>query len=237
MKKTVFVGKVNDQEFDNVQDYNACVQAMLDMGKDFQATSSTQVVEVPDEDTCKSECTCEQCTCGKDTSKKNLLPATKFLPAYEKRCDGGYIDEFISIEKDEDYEKYIDMVDEKLNKVYDEVVEAKPRNTPEQIEVYSNAVNCMVGILNKDYKKTSDALDSTEKKIEELEAELEPLYMQSNRLNRAKEVIHMYTEFYNAIQNVMSGKENSEEPESNVHNTIVTPRSFMDFLNEIFGNK
>ena len=38
MKKTVFVGKVNDQDFDNVQDYNACVQAMLDMGKEFQDT-------------------------------------------------------------------------------------------------------------------------------------------------------------------------------------------------------
>ena len=56
MKKTVFVGRVNDQEFDNVQDYNACVQAMMDMGKDFQATSSTQVVEVGDEDDCSTFC-------------------------------------------------------------------------------------------------------------------------------------------------------------------------------------
>lgn len=63
MKKTVFVGRVNDQEFDNVQDYNACVQAMMDMGKAFQATSSTQVVEVPEDD---CECTCS----GKDECSK-----------------------------------------------------------------------------------------------------------------------------------------------------------------------
>ena len=87
MKKTVFVGKVNDQEFDNVQDYNACVQAMLDMGKDFQATSSTQVVETPDE----GQCHCNQCTCGKEDPQKSLKPVTSMLPAYEDKDGGKYI--------------------------------------------------------------------------------------------------------------------------------------------------
>lgn len=48
MKKTVFEGKVNGQVFDNVNDYNACVQAMIDMDVDYVATCSTEVVDEPE---------------------------------------------------------------------------------------------------------------------------------------------------------------------------------------------
>lgn len=54
MKKTKFKGTVNGHEFDNVNDYNACVQAMIDMGVDYVATCSTEVVDEP-EDTPKLE--------------------------------------------------------------------------------------------------------------------------------------------------------------------------------------
>lgn len=49
MKKTKFKGVVNGHEFDNVNDYNACVQAMIDMGVDYVATSSTEVVDEPED--------------------------------------------------------------------------------------------------------------------------------------------------------------------------------------------
>ena len=48
MKKTKFKGVVNGQEFDNVNDYNACVQAMIDMDVDYIATSSIEVVDEPE---------------------------------------------------------------------------------------------------------------------------------------------------------------------------------------------
>ena len=59
MKKTVFEGKVNGQVFDNVNDYNACLQAMLDMGKDVEASSSTKIVECDCECGCDSKCECD----------------------------------------------------------------------------------------------------------------------------------------------------------------------------------
>lgn len=48
MKKTKFKGVVNGHEFDNVNDYNACVQAMMDMGVDYVATCSTEVIDEPE---------------------------------------------------------------------------------------------------------------------------------------------------------------------------------------------
>lgn len=49
MKKTKFKGVVNGHEFDNVNDYNACVQAMIDMDVDYVATCSTEVVDEPED--------------------------------------------------------------------------------------------------------------------------------------------------------------------------------------------
>lgn len=201
MKKTVFVGRVNDQEFDNVQDYNACVQAMMDMGKDFQATSSTQVVEVPEDD---CECTCsgkdECCKCNR--TEKPLKPVTSMLPAYESRKEGKYIDEFIHLDEDK-YDEAMDNLDTNLNNVYDRVVECIPRNTQEQLEVYAGAVKEMKCVLESDMEKTNKSLEPINIRIDELEAELKDLYDQSEKLTRAVDVIGTYAEFYDAIEGLL----------------------------------
>lgn len=202
MKKTVFVGKVNDQEFDNVQAYNACVQAMLDMGKDFQATSSTQVVEAPEDDcecTCSGKDECSKC----NSTKKPLKPITAMLPAYESREGGKYIDTFIGLDEDK-YDEAMDNLDVNLNEVYNRVTECIPRNTPEQLEVYANAVRTMIDTLERDMEKTSKALEPINKRIEELEAELNDLYDKSTRLIRAEDVIGTYGEFYDAIDGLLT---------------------------------
>jgi hypothetical protein len=250
MKKTVFVGRVNDQEFDNVQDYNACVQAMMDMGKDFQATSSTQVVEVGDEDDC--ECTCsgkdECCKCNH--AEKPLKPVTAMLPAFESREGGKYIDTFIGLEEDK-YDEAMDNLDVNLNEVYNRVSECIPHNTPEQLEVYANAVRTMIDTLERDMEKTTSALGPVNKRIEELEAELNGLCDTSTRLSRAEDVIGTYGEFYEAVEGLLvqrmhdveTAEEPSSEPESCEEVTDeqiaeVTQKltsSFTNLLREIFG--
>ena len=82
MKKTVFEGKVNGQVFDNVNDYNACLQAMLDMGKDVEASSSTKIVECDCECGCDSKCECECEKCQK-VDNKPLKANVNFLPGFE----------------------------------------------------------------------------------------------------------------------------------------------------------
>ena len=250
MKKTVFVGRVNDQEFDNVQDYNACVQAMMDMGKDFQATSSTQVVEVGDEDNC--ECTCSgKDECSKcNQAEKPLKPVTAMLPAFESREDGKYIDAFIGLEEDK-YDEAMDNLDVNLNAVYDRVAECIPHNTPEQLKVYANAVRSMIDTLGRDMEKTSKALEPINNRIDELEAELNDLYDKSAKLSRAEDVIGTYGEFYDAVDGLLvqrmhdaeTAEESSSEPESceevtdeqiaEVTQKLTT--SFTNLLREIFG--
>lgn len=189
MKKTVFVGKVNDQEFNNVNDYNACVQAMLDMGEQFQASSSYQVVEV------NEPCECDVCS---NTETKPLKAVTSYLPGFDKMESGEYIDEIISDDENE-FEKNITNVDNYLQEVYNKIYEALPYNNEDQVKVYGQQVNDILIKLAEDMDKTHQAYDPINKRIYELEAELESLYNSAEILEKSMECIDLYSEFYSDV--------------------------------------
>jgi predicted nucleic acid-binding protein len=191
MKKTVFVGMVNDQQFTNVEDYNACVKAMIDKGEPFQATTSTQVIEEPDE-------------CNETCEAKPLKALPQYTPAYEDRNDGVYIDKVLD-ENDEVFETNINNLEKNLREIYNFVSEAIPHsdNTPDHLRVYGEAVNEMINILNRDLEKTRKSQDTIQSRINELEDELNVLYDTANHLDKAEEVINMYNEFYDAVNGLL----------------------------------
>lgn len=49
MKKTIFIGKINDKAFDNVYDYNSALMAIQKTGEPFTASSEMKTVDVQDE--------------------------------------------------------------------------------------------------------------------------------------------------------------------------------------------
>ena len=239
MKKTVFVGRVNDQEFDNVKDYNACVQAMMDMGQDFQATSSTQVVDVPEDD---CECTCsgkdECCKCNH--TEKPLKAVTAFLPAYEVRNNGVYIDEIVGVETDDEFNDLMDKLDSKLQSVYDAVVEAIPHNNENQIATYKRSVDEMIEVLANDLNRNEKAHEPILTRINELEEELENLYAASNKLDRACDVITTYQGFYNAVAAELNDDDcDVEENNENEYQEAAArlTNGFQSLLEEIFGRR
>lgn len=74
MKKNVFKGFINGQEFDNVNDYNARMNELISAGQDIQASTTTQVVDIEEE--------CEEC-------KENLID---MLPGFSNP-NNHYIDD------------------------------------------------------------------------------------------------------------------------------------------------
>ena len=214
---------------------------MVDMGKDFQATSSTQVVEVPEDDcecTCSGKDECSKCACGKDTpAKKQLKPVTTYLPAFETRENGVYIDKFINLDED-NYDNAMDELDNYLNEVYNKVSEARAHNTDEQLGVYGKAVAEMREVLKRDLDVTSKALEPINNRINVLESELECLYEKSYKLSKATDVVTTYSEFYNAIAELLNPtdeiEEVSQEPKIQEASTRLT-KGFADLLREIFG--
>ena len=72
----------------------------------------------------------------------------------------------------------MDNLDVNLNEVYDRVAECIHHNTPEQLDVYANAVRTMIDTLERDMETTDKALEPINNRIEELEAELKKIIAQ-----------------------------------------------------------
>ena len=72
MKKTIFKGVVNGVNYDCVDDYNKAVQAALKECKNVEAHSSTQITDVPEEESCKKQ--------------------MAYVPKQECKCNGPEVD-------------------------------------------------------------------------------------------------------------------------------------------------
>lgn len=240
MKKTVFVGKVNDQEFDNVNDYNACVQAMLDMGENFQASSSTQVVDIPDieNDECDVCCGCCDRDCDCDCDKTHeLRPSVDFLPGSTLFPTGEYIDTVVNVD-DDTFKAYMIDVEKRLQCEYNRIYEALPHNNMDQLTTYTKAIEEIMGILNKDSGNNDTALENVYKDITDLENELNKLYDKQNLLERASDVIELWTDFYTDVYDeVKLYIHNNFDTDSDVQTQNKKSKVLNDIFKMIFGDE
>ena len=56
-KKTIFKGVINGKEYNNVQEYNKELSALIDAGANFSASTSTETVEeISTESVCEETC-------------------------------------------------------------------------------------------------------------------------------------------------------------------------------------
>lgn len=206
MKKTVFEGKVNGQVFDNVNDYNACLQAMLDMGKDVEASSSTKIVECDCECGCDSKCNCD-CECEKSqkVDNKPLKANVNFLPGFESDNKSAYIDDLVVLEGSE-YESRLDAINESMDNIYRDIKTAlkDPKNDIHKKEVYLKKVRDIIKVIDEDYNKNKEALAKTNTKINSVETELNELKEIQDTLCKAEVVIDTYGAWYDRVQDMVA---------------------------------
>ena len=245
MKKTVFEGKVNGQVFDNVNDYNACLQAMLDMGKDVEASSSTKIVECDCECGCDSKCECECEKCQK-VDNKPLKANVNFLPGFESDNKSAYIDDLVVLEGSE-YDSKLEAIDESMEKIYCDIKTAlkDPANDLHKKEVYLKKVRDIINVIDEDYNKNKEALAKTNTKINSVETELNELKEIQDTLRKAELVIEMYGKWYNEVQDMVEDNltrlKNSEnnvngEKAENVKQPVSTNvGGFENLLKAVFG--
>lgn len=250
MKKTVFEGKVNGQVFDNVNDYNACLQAMLDMGKDVEASSSTKIVECDCECGCDSKCNCD-CECEKSQKADNkpLKANVNFLPGFESDNKSAYIDDLVVLEGSE-YESRLDAINESMENIYHDIKTAlkDPANDIHKKEVYLKKVRDIIKVIDDDYNKNKEALAKINTKINSFEAELNELKEIQDTLCKAEVVIDTYGAWYDQVQDIVEDNlarlKYSENSENNVNGekaeAVKQPVStniggFENLLKAVFG--
>lgn len=192
MKKTVFEGKVNGQVFDNVNDYNACLQAMLDMGENVEASSSTKIVNMGD--------TC----CEDEAPTKPLKASVNFLPGFETDNKSAYVDELVVV-NDEEFDSVFDKKISELTDKYNEVriAVSDPVNNRDKKKVYLDKVHKILGIIDQDYDKNLAAMDSVDEKLEKLMNDVRELELMKKTLMKADKVIQMYGDWYDSVSSVI----------------------------------
>lgn len=201
MNKTRFTGTINGQTFDNVSDYNAKMQELLDAGATINASSSTYVAKTLD-------------------TKKQTKPALQdsdaedlsFYP-YMEEDDPFYLDLLVT----DDEEVNAEAIDE-MHKYFDRCLKyivnniTDENNCVETLKQYREVLRDIIDNCKDDYKDTKNCqktilekLNKTKSEYEDVcarfEAQLNDYQKQYNILKSAEPVINEVVKYYETIEN------------------------------------
>ena len=173
MRKIVFKGVINGEEFDNVQDYNSRMQELISAGvTEIQATSSTSM---------KSE---------EPENKKKEFDLTDYLPYFNN--EKYYLDQLVSDDNALN-EKNLAYAEKTFGAAYSDLSKAL-----ENGEVDVNQLLNLANIIKE--IRSQVAIDSSENRnaINELTEKITNDTKHLQLLNNAKPVLSTVAEYYEA---------------------------------------
>ena len=182
MKKTVFKGVINGQNFDNVNDYNARMRELIESGASIDAASSTHTQEV-----CE-KCEKDECDCGTNDSCSEL-EGFNYLPGFES--DANYLDVLVTDNPDLDTVT-LNNLREQLASLYATISNAIPKMSHHDLTEYGSDIEDVFTVLNQNQESADKASGSLHKKMDDLQTKLD-------KLERATYFTNEYVAFYNNI--------------------------------------
>lgn len=242
MKRTIFEGTVNGEKFDNIQDYNARVKELMEIGQFESASSSTRVEEyehsgyvrtctdtpsidgvltttadkLPWEKDCDCGCDCEECTCTEQLPWED--EDLSFYP-YLDEDDPLYLDILVTDHRETNREALAEVtrVFEKCKRYIIDALE-DPDTDIESKKNYLEDIKEIVENLAADKKDTLEAIKKVEKKAEDLRKEYEEKLQAIDRdrfiLEESRPVIDAFLDFYRSVEGdiILNIKENTHKP-------------------------
>lgn len=265
MKKVaVFNGLINGEKYDNVADYNAKMNELLQNNTEVQASSSTSIKYVMDESiptsgyvsTC-TDCDCANgvCTCASTDVDEDL----SFYP-YMEDNDPFYLDLLVTDDPVINQEAYME-AQKVLEKCYRYILTElnSVDVTNEDRKEYFDSIVEILSNIDADIVHNNNAMDSINAKRKKLsddfDAEMSRLAREEELLKGAAKVSGMFKAYYGDISNevMMSIKEHEpcnlnknnksctcKNETSNVHTSCEEKRSqlvadFNALIDKIFG--
>lgn len=110
MKKVVFKGTINGQEFDNVKDYNEKMSELINKGESISASSSTKIADEVEDKT-------KPGTEGEIPESEPTVDINEVLPYFDDYSTTHYLDRLVSGDKELD-EKTMNDLKDTLKKCY-----------------------------------------------------------------------------------------------------------------------
>lgn len=206
MSKTCFKGTINGQEFDNVRDYNAKMQELLEAGVAVTASSSTTIEATPEVCSCneaKNECCNRQVI---DESEE-----CSYYP-YMDDDDPFYLDLLVTNDSEINKEALVEMCKE-FGRCYKAIINAIAgkdvciehlkeyrSDLREIIDNVKNDKHCTHEAIKK-IKNRKDELDRDLKRyMDEYETEMHSINSELQVLEDAKPVIKEFIDFYENLE-------------------------------------
>lgn len=204
---TVFQGKVNGKIYDNVADYNAAITALIEADvTDIEATSSTSIKAVEDDEAssdCVTTCTCDcdggcNCTCNKDED-------LSYFP-YMEDDDPFYLDLLVTDDPVINQEAYTE-AQKVLEKCYRYITKTlnDPKVSVNDKERYLADIQEVISDIKSDIKDTVNAGKSIDAKREKLTRDynlaMARLEEEEDILNASMDVARMFEAFYQDVEN------------------------------------
>ena len=182
MKKVVFKGVINGEEFDNVQDYNKKMADLISSGETIDAHSETNIKEEPETEKIEASC-----------PKKSLRDITPFFGD----CEDHYLDTLVTGDEETDALR--------LKCVEKDLFEAK-KELEDALDLETFDLNEALDALNK-YKTIRDSIAEdkyyNEEAKNDLKEEIERSYNNLNHLKSADGFIDVLLDGYTALFNIL----------------------------------
>lgn len=195
MNKTCFKGTINGQKFDNVKDYNAKMQELLEAGVAVTASSSTTIEATPEVCSCneaKNECC--KCNVIDDDEEHSYYP-------FMDDDDPFYLDLLVTNDSEINKEA-LDEVHKEFDRCYKVIINAISDKDVcvEHLKEYRLDLREIIDNVKNDKQHTLDAIKRIKNRKDELEVEMNAINSELQLLEDAKPVIKEFIDFYENVE-------------------------------------
>ena len=159
MKKSIFKGIINGQEFDNVNDYNVRMNELMSAGQAIEASTSTQVVDTDEK--------------GKACVKREeVAPVPDMIPVFggtKYESVGAYLDDVVT-DNGEENEKMLDNLERYLIDNHNLISEKLVKMDGHARKNYGRELSEILNVINKVQTSNEASIANIESKYEVLRA-------------------------------------------------------------------
>lgn len=160
MKRNIFKGIINGQEFDNVKDYNTRMNELMGSGQAINASTSTQIVDVEEE--CEEKCE----ACEETTPTPDMIPV---FGSTNYESVGAYLDDVVT-DNGEQNEKMLDNLERYLIDNHNLISEKLIKMDRLARKNYARELQEILNVINKVQASNEASIANIESKYEVLRA-------------------------------------------------------------------
>lgn len=162
MKKSIFKGIINGQEFDNVNDYNTRMNELMSTGQTIEASTSTQIVDVDDNAGCEQKCEVSEET----TPTPDMIPV---FGGSNYASVSAYLDDVVTDDGDEN-EKMLDNLSHYLLENHNLITAKLIKMDAHARKHYQRELQEIFNVINRVHESNKASIANIESKYKVLRA-------------------------------------------------------------------